>query len=149
MPDETPKKNKIYKWFDFITVTIISIISISVFTSFFLPRYAIIKYGSSPTPFDRRLLKYFKISGKVKLKSSNMPVSDQKIKLVAMGLETVTNKNGDFLFEIYNANENEFKIEIPGTIPMVGTKTYEVKFAAKSQVSNNIEAQEATLEILL
>ena len=77
-----------------------------------------------------------------------MPVNDLKIRLNAKGFETVTNKNGVFMFELFNADEKEFKVEIPGTIPIIGTKTYDVKFV-KAQNSNNIEVQEATVEIIL
>jgi hypothetical protein len=68
--------------------------------------------------------------------------------LNAKGLETVTNKNGDFMFEIYNPEEKELKVEIPGTIPFFGTKTFDIKFDKISR-HKTIEVQEASTEILI
>lgn len=108
------------------------------------------KYGAVSTIFNANILmsKCFRIKGKICSKSDNLPLKDLKVRLNANGLETVTDKNGDFTFEVYNPVKNELKVEIPGTIPFFGTKTFDIKFE-KISSNKTIEVHEASTEILL
>ncbi|EKD55655.1 MAG: hypothetical protein ACD_59C00080G0002 [uncultured bacterium] len=146
MPENKNKKSN-FKLVSIITAFFVGLISFFSIPLFFLMSHTE-KYGPAPTPFNRKLLKCFRIKGKVRSKSDNSPLKDLKIMLNAKGLETVTNNNGDFMFEIYNPEEKELKVEIPGTIPYFGTKSFDIKFDKISR-HKTIEVQEASTEILL
>jgi len=148
MPDDKNKESN-FKVINIIKAFFVFLIYFFSIQLFFMMNQAQ-KYGAVSTLFNKDIskLKCYRIKGKVCSKSDNSPVKDLKVRLNAKGLETVTNNNGDFMFEIYNPEEKELKVEIPGTIPYFGTKTFDIKFVKISR-HKTYEVQEASTEILL
>jgi len=119
---------------------------------FYIPTFEV-KYGGWPTPFDNKLLQRYKISGKVKSQSTNLPLGGVKVKIKGKNIETKTNNKGIFEFELFNMESNIITVLVENTASvLLAEKSVDINFNNKinaPKIRNFIRLEEATVEIVL
>ncbi len=109
----------------------------------------IIKYGGPSEPFTPQLLRIQKIHGTIRRGADKKPVEGLMLKICKPEMMTLSDKNGNFEFEIYNIVYDTFEINVceSASENILQVKTVEFK-NVKFDYSGTF-VDEATVEIIL
>jgi len=124
---------------------------LTILSGFLIPEVVNeIKYGSINTTYDKRILKFYRIKGVIKSKLNKNPLANLKVCLNYKNLEAVTNKEGIFVIEFFNAEYKDYQIFIPEINKNSGAQYYDVKFGDSYSIkSDRGEAREIIIDISL
>ena len=130
---------------------VVALTVLTILSGFLIPEVVCeIKYGSINTTYDKRILKYYRIKGVIKSKFNKNPLANLKVCLNYKNLEAVTNNDGVFVIELFNAEYKDYQIFIPEFSKNSGAQYYDVKFGDSYSIkSDRGESREIIIDISL
>ena len=111
-----------------------------------------IKYGGLREPFLPQLLRIQKIHGTVRRAVDKSPAEGLLLKICKPEMTTLSDKNGNFDFEIYNIVYDTFEINVCDSASENIIKVINVKFERGKPidyVEHGSIVEEATVEVIL